>query len=500
MTPLLLAAALSQPITVDCPDSVRAGESFSLTITSFDPSCSALSCSPPVTPGLGFMTSRALRSSSSVNGTTRTMCVLELVYIAREEGRQAIGPLDVWMGALGTARLPAESLVVFPAFPGSLQPRSLHSGDELWIEPSVRDSVIYPGCPFLADYYICSRVSVKDVETYWSAPLNGTSRMVDAPETLVWRLQSGVRRSRLLTLEVTAAAPPAVVLPVLTAQVSLAGLMFFGDGPTRTITCDSVRVEVTPFPPEGRPDCFAGLADSVDLAATLREGGGFDRMVVLRASGPGLPMLRDDPSLSADGAEVSLLRRFEDGDGVCWEYLVRPTDTGTVSVMPDSLAWFDRGEGRYRICHASGCSFRVDSIPGGCDSLVLADVGGGGTGFLGFLVPGILVIAAGAFLLRRAGSRRGAVSVDGSQDAEELLTAFEEELSRCLGAGRRHTGIDVLTELMDDRGLDSLLQRRTVRLWRDLEQAMAGGAVPLEDLRERCRQILREMPAPDRRS
>jgi hypothetical protein len=394
-------------------------------------------------------------------------------------------------------RLPAESVFVYTAFPGALQPESVHSWDQLWIEASVRDSIIYPGCPFLADYYICSRVSVKDVETYWSAPVNGTSRMVEAPETLVWKLQRGVRRSRLLTLEVTAAAPPAVVLPVLTAQVSLAGVMFFGDGPTRTITCDSVRVEVTPFPQEGRPGCFTGLADSIALAASLREATGFDRMVVLRASGPGLPMLRDDPSLTADGAEVSLLRRLEDSEGVSWEYLVRPTDTGTVLVMPESLAWFDRDAGRYRRCLATGCSFRVDSLPGGCDSLVLADVGGRGTGFMGFLVPGILVLAAGAFLLGRAGSRRGAVSVEGSVDAEELLTAFEEELSRRLGAGRRHNGIDVLSELMDERGLDSLLQRRTVRLWRDLEQALAGGTVPLEELRERCRQILGEMPAPD---
>ncbi len=501
---LLGACLLGQPsVAVEHPDSVEAGSAFTLSLSSNDPSCTSLSTQPVFSDGLAFISSRSMRSTRSVNGVTESLCRLELIFQTYEgfEGPQAVGPMIVILGGGGVYRMPAESIFVMPV--GGMRPYDATTyGKPLAIMAVVEADRIYPGVPFDVDYYLVSRLMVKSVETGWGPPENGTARLVSSPETLVWRvMDDGARRSRLNTLEVTAASDGEVRLPVMSANVYEAGEMFFGDGPIHTVTGDTVRIDVTPFPADGMPTGFTGVADSIGLRLIDTSRSGCDRLLLLEATGPGTRSMRSIPIPRIEGpATVTPIGDPSvSGDTLRQRFLLVQTDTGTVSAGGDSLPWFDTRDLEYRFTTIPACSIHVDYMPPECDDSVSAglDRPGDGSG------PVIILIAVAActvvlslvLLLRSRRRSDPSSGIEDAGDVEELLSAFERGIADVLSSRRPFLARDEAIELLCDRGAPLMLQRRVQRLWKDLEQALAvgeTGAAALDRLRSECAEVLDE--------
>lgn len=508
MTILVACALLAQPPLLDttCPDTVGAGETFSLVISTEDPSCSVLSSTPPASSGLTFVNSRSMRSTSSINGRVSQTLTLELVYIASGEGLQTIGPLQVRTGAGALTHLPAESVFVAASSPqpAAASPRgtrvSVAGRGAAWIEVGVPEGPLYPGVPFAVRYDLLSRVMVKDVETWFSPPGNGTASVLEAPETLVWRVQPVARRAHLMTLEVTAASPGRTSLPVIQANVWQAGSMFFGDGPVHYVVSDTAWADVDPFPAGGMPEDFGGLADSVSFQVEPVSGAdGRDALVLLTAEGPGARMLHTPPRLTAGaGADVTVLSGGAFGDGARWEMLVSAGDSGTVVIGPDSVAWFDRRSLEYRHAHIDPCTLHLDVSrplfdPEARD--LLSSRRRNGRSFP-YFVLGALVLAAVliGIITRRSGS--AAATVASAGDAEELLTAFECGLGERFCGRTGHFSPEIVEDMMEEEGVPQLVQRRVLRLWKDLENAVSAGGAGgsrLAELRRNCAEALDEL-------
>lgn len=501
---LLTASLLGQPsVVVENPDSVEAGSAFTVSLTSNDPSCTSLSTQPVFSDGLAFLSSRSMRSTRSVNGVTESMCRLELMFQTYQgfEGPQTIGPMIVILGGGGVFRMPAESILVMPAG-GMQQAGGMHSGKPLAIETVVEDERIYPGVPFDVDYYLLSRIMVKSVETGWGPPENGTASLVSSPETLVWRVMGdGSRRSRLNTLEVVAASDGEVRLPVMSANVWEAGEMFLGDGPLHTVSGDTIRMDVTPFPADGMPSGFTGVADSIGLRLIDTSRSGCDRLLLLEATGPGTRSMRSMPLPRVEGPATVTPTGDPSvsGDTLRQRFLLVQTDTGTVTAGGDSLPWFDTGSLEYRFATIPACSVHVDYMPPECDAAVSAgmDRPGGGSGPVVILiaVASCIVVLSLVLLLR---SRRRSDPTSGIEDAgdvEELLSAFERGIAAVLSSRKPFLARDEAMELLDERGAPLMLQRRVQRLWKDLEQALAvgeTGTAALDRLRAECSEVLAE--------
>jgi hypothetical protein len=111
----------------------------------------------------------------------------------------------------------------------------------------------------------------------------------------------------------------------------------------------------------------------------------------------------------------------------------------------------------------------------------------------------IAALAVGApFLLKWRSNRRRTCSIAEAGDAEELLTAFEAALSRCLTGRSRPLGIDGVEEAMESAGVPRILQRQVLRSWRDLEQLLAGRSVTPEQIgnaKQSSTAILEELGA-----
>lgn len=501
---LLSACLLAQPsIVVEHPDSIEAGSTFTFSLSSNDPSCTSLSTQPVFSDGLTFLSSRSMRSTRSVNGVTESLCRLELIFQTYQgfEGPQSIGPMIVILGGGGVFRMPAESILVIPV--GGMQSSGRAPyGKPLAIVTVVEDERIYPGVPFDVDYYLVSRLMVKSVETGWGPPENGTARLLSSPETLVWRvMDDGARRSRLNTLEVTAASDGEVRLPVMSANVYEAGEMFFGDGPIHTVTGDTVRIDVAPFPPDGMPRGFAGVADSVDLRLLDTSRSGCDRLLLLEATGPGTRSMRSMPIPRVEGpATVTPIGGPSmSGDTLRQRFLLVQTDTGTVSAGGDSLPWFDTRSLGYRYATIPACSVHVDYMPPECDASVSAglDRPGGGSGPVVILISVAACTAVLSLVLLLRSRRRSdpSSSIEDAGDVEELLSAFERGIAGVLSSRRPFLARDEAIELLCERGAPLMLQRRIQRLWKDLEQALAvgeTGAAALDRLRSECSEVLEE--------
>ncbi|NLP05941.1 hypothetical protein GX411_08325 [Candidatus Fermentibacteria bacterium] len=174
-----------------------------------------------------------------------------------------------------------------------------------------------------------------------------------------------------------------------------------------------------------------------------------------------------------------------------------PSDSGLVTIGPDSVAWLDPGSGEYRMAAIRACSVLVEIPPEICDASVSPAVRSRRRGYLEVLVAaGAAMILGAGILLRWARTRDRTASPEEATDAEELLTSFEAALSRILAGKAKPLGPDGIADLLEDRGASQILQRRFIRHWRDLEQMMAGGEIRQTDLdkaRKTCLEIVEEV-------
>lgn len=503
---LLCLSAQSDRVTVSLPDSVRSGDSFIVTISSSDPSCSSIMCSPDFSTGLQYVSSRTMRSfsSSSIGGvtTTRQECVLQMVFRALEPGIQWIGPFRITMVGGGNAVMPAETLLVTGSIVQGGPGLGRRAGRRNWIETEVESSAIYPGVPFRVSYSLCTTQLVKSIESYWTPPSNGVARVCEYPEVVQWeRRPDGTRRGTFIVLEVTASAPGRILLPILQADITTIAQPFsgLGRGGDLTVFSDSVFATVSEFPDSGRPAGFMGIADSLYFEIEIGERHqGRDASVSLTASGPGAAYLDHSPPLTVSGpARLIPVSSVETESGRRWDMVLCPSDSGLVTIGPDSVAWLDVESGRYRMACVPACSVRVSSPPELCDDSVSPEMQSRRRSSLEVLAAaGVAVLLGAVILLKWAGARGRSASPAEASDAEELLTSFESELSRILTGKRKPLGPDGIADLLEDRGASQILQRRLVRHWRDLEQMMAGREVrqaDLEKARKTCLEIIDEV-------
>lgn len=501
---ILLALCLPGqfPVSVECPDTVAAGSQFVFSISCSDPGCRSISTDPVFSDGLALSSSRSMRSSSNVNGVVQSTCRLDLIFQASPYagGMQAVGPLTVRLGGGGAVLLPAES--IFVAGPGTEAAEALRpSGRPLVIETVVQTDRIYPGSPFEVAYYLVSRIPVKSVETGWGPPENGAARLLSSPELLVWQVSGSARRARIITLEVTAASGGEIRLPVMSALVWEAGPLFFGDGPRHFVQGDTVRATVENFPLEGMPRDFGGIADSVSFSLTAQGAGERDHLISIEATGPGIRSMRSIPAPTASGPAsiLPLGGASVSGDTLRQRFLLVPGDTGSITAGGDSIPWFDPEEGVYRFAVVPACSVDVDFLPAVCDSAVsesiAADEDGPGA------LPAVIAVLGAAsvvtlalVLARRRRSASG--GIDEAGDVEELLSAFERGMAATLGGRRACLARDEALDLLSEGEIPLMLQRRVKRLWKDLEQALAGGepgGAAFRRLKSECAETLAEV-------
>ena len=258
------------------------------------------------------------------------------------------------------------------------------------------------------------------------------------------------------------------------------------------------RIPVYPFPETGRPDNFTGLADSVCLSlypATPFAGQGGEMNLVLVAEGPGTPLIEDAPAISLVGPAE--LRVFEsraapehDGRRRTWDVVITPTGgDGQVVLGPDSIAWFDRDDLRFRQAVLSPCTLRVSRPERDGTPPVLPtgpETGRSQAVILTVVLASLALILA---LVAVAYVRRGRKWASGSKNAlmqcpdiEDLLSCFEAALMRLLSGRPRYSGIDAIEGLLSAADVGKLLSRSIIRHWRDMEHALMGRAVGSHDL------------------
>lgn len=486
-------------VSIEHPDSVEAGSEFTFSLSSNDPGCTSLTADPVFSDGLSFVASRSMRSSRYVDGVMEATCRLELLFEASYEGLQTVGPMHVTAGGR-IFTLPAET--VYVAGRGGLSRGARLTGKPLLIEIEVPEGPIYPGSPFDVSYYLISTIMVKNVQTGWGPPGNGVARLADSPETLVWQVLPGARRSRMITLEITAAANGVVRLPVLSANVWEAGEMFYGEGPLHIVQSDTLRLDVSPFPAEGMPPDFAGIVDSISFSLRETTRGSRDHLLVLEATGPGVRSMRrlPDPSIAGPATLTPAGRETLAGeDTLRRSYLAVPSDTGLLCIGGGNMPWFDPEASRYRFSAIPACSISIEYLPADCDSLVCASMVDPADERASLtVVLAILGTAAALTVLmllrRRNGDSKG---IEEADDMEELLSAFERELAILLTGGTRSClGRDEAVEMMTEQGMPLLLQRCVQRLWKDLEQALAAGRKSggplLEKMKPSCLDAIEE--------
>lgn len=395
---------------------------------------------------------------------------------------QVIGPMQVQIGGLGLFDLPAESVFVSGASPSgeALETGSQRLGDKVWIEavPEL-DGRIYPGVPFTVSYYCYARIYVEDVEFWWSAPEFGTATCLEAPVFLDWKLvEYGLQKCLLCVLEITPACPGSLQVPSMETYMRESTSNPFQKGFEYYPVSRPVSIPVYPYPGE-RPANWSGcLIDSVALEIRSLDsysGQGGEKYIRLTVSGPGSVLLRQPPDLTIEGpARILHGTSGESENKRWWDLVIDPWDTGTVILGPDSIAWFDRGSGTFRQARVNACTLNVESLPWNPVELEFEPPDDDGASFWLFLAVGAVSLLTAALIIRSHKRRPGVTNLSAAVDSEELMTAFEAALSTWLRGRRGYLESSELSELLEEKGVESMLSRRIVRFWKDIERLLTG--------------------------
>lgn len=509
----LAVLAATSPMNVECPDSIRVGETFSLTVRCVSSACTGISSGTPVTgPGLQFVGSATSGSMATVNtptGTTRqNQFTLELMFVAVSPGEWTLGPLEIDAQGAGRFTVPRRTVVAVGSGAGSsTSSRSVPSSrGHSWITPEIRNDTrgrVYPGIPVTIDYYIYSSYNIADISYAWSGAERGVITGTEEIQSIEWQHSriSGVNRAKFFTAVFVPACPGVLHIPTVSAQVTYENRLLYA-APKDYLVSDSLTVDVYPFP-EPAPAGWDGiLLDSVQVAVerlgfTVGQAG--ERSVRLIVTGPGAPYCVEPPSFTIHGAATVLeSSRGSNEEGAWWDYIVEPSDTGTVVFGPDTLLWLDRKHACYRSSVMEPCSIDIRTIPRPNREIEIPERGSKGLPATTWVILslGVLVIMSTALILHSGRRKKGNGSVAAAENSEELLNRFESELSRLLTGGREYLGCEELADCLDNREIDTLLSRSIQRLWKDLEQAISGrepGREGFLALRERAVQLVGEL-------
>ena len=506
---------------VEVPDTVYTGQSFAVTISSADERVTSMTSRVPSLEFAVYQsssTSSSFRTVQTPSGavTARTQR-LTIHYLVDDDasGTGLVGPFSVYAGSdLGYVTIPpvVVRIAAGPSsastgspsgrrvdpFSGPLGTRQLLPelqlpGDLAWIEMEggFEDEMLFPGVPFYVTYYLYSRDQFRHVSVGWEPGENLVTRQEEFRETMNWEyVAPGVWREQIVTLELTPVAAGSLSLP---AVILLAERAFGGFAGSSEVTIEStpVRLPVYPFPETDRPGNFDGVVDSLCIRLLPGEsfdGQGGEMSLRLEVGGPGAIHLDSIPRLTVSGpAELHVVGQGSDGEKArWWDLVVDPSDSGTVILGPDSLAWFDRSELLYRQSRLHPCTLRISRPPREIQPVLpeYDDDDGSQQLVLPILIVGLgLLLAVGiALLVRRggAGRRRGRAAlaeVRQCDDLEDLFTVYEACTVQLLSGEVGQTGADGLQDLLEERGVDRLLCRSLVRHWRDLEHALMGRAL-----------------------
>lgn len=510
---ILAVLAATSPFNVECPDSVLLGQTFSLTVRCVSSTCTGISSGSPVTgPGLQFVGSATSGSMATVNtptGTTRqNQFTLELMFTAVSPGEWTLGPVEI--NAQGSEPFTVPRRTVFVSGGGASSPASFQparsSRGHSWITPEIRNDTrgrVYPGIPVTIDYYIYSSYNVTDISYAWSGAERGVITGTDEIQTIEWQHSriSGVNRAKFFTAVFVPACAGVLDIPKVSAQVTYENRLLYA-APKDYLLSDSLTVDVYPFP-EPVPEGWDGvLLDSVQVAVErlgYAVGQAGERSVRLMVTGPGAPYCVEAPLFTVDGAARLLeSARGSDDHGVWWDFIVEPSDTGTVVFGPDTLMWLDRKHACYRTSVMEPCSIDIRTIPRPDREIDIPDRRSNGLPATTWVILslGALVVMSTVLILHSGRRKKGNGSVASAENPEELLNRFECELSKLLTGGREYLGCEELADHLDSREIDTILSRSIQRLWKDLEQAISGrepGSEGFPALRERAVQLIGEL-------
>lgn len=510
---LFAALAATSPFNVECPDSVRLGQTFSLTIRCVSSACTGISSGSPVTgPGLQFVGSATSGSIATVNtptGTTRqNQFTLELMFTAVSPGEWTLGPIEIDAQGAGRYTVPRRTVVVTgggTSSSGSSQPQASSRGHS-WITPEIRNDTrgrVYPGIPITIDYYLYSSYNITDISYAWSGAERGVITVTEEIPSIEWQHSriSGVNRAKFFTAVFVPACAGVLDIPRVSAQVTYENRLLYA-APKDYLISDSLTVDVYPFP-EPVPVAWDGtLLDSVRVSFQrlgFAVGQAGERSARLMVTGPGATYCTDAPSFTVHGnATVLASASGCDDDGAWWDFIVEPSDTGTVVFGPDTLIWLDRKHACYRTSVMEPCSIDIRTVPRQNREIEIPDRLSNGLPATTWVILslGVLVVISTALILHSGRRKKGNGSAASSENPEELLNRFECELSMLLTGGREYMGCEELADRLDDREIDTLLSRSIQRLWKDLEQAISGrepGREAFLGLRERAVQLLGEL-------
>lgn len=486
---LLILLATGEPFTWEVPDTVENGETFSLTITCSEPGCTGITTgNVNLSSGLVFRGSSSSTSISTVSTPSGRQLSQVLVYqmrfTATDGGTQYISPLNVALGGIGTYTIDeiAVSVSGAPAATGT-SGDVITNTDLVWLEAELHDpgGRIYPGTRLFLDYYVYARITVENVTYWWGAPELGVIRNIETIPDSNWEIPSkrhDVSRSKLAIVEMTPAAPGSLYAPLFQADVSGTDYDRWGKVFEWTVENDPIILPVYPFPENPPSQWDSTLLDSVSvfveqLPSPPGQGGELSFRVT--CLGPGNVYMEEPPDLSICGNSCIL----PSGSGSAmnkkwWDFILEPEETGCHILGPDTLVWLDRVQCEYRNTVVEPCTLDVSVIPRADREIELQDVEEGisSKAWLTAVGAAVLLLAI-MFAVSAKRKDRRLSSVSGAEDLDELLSGLESELSRLLSGRREYLGYEELDELMDQKDINTLLARRVLRFWKDLELAIS---------------------------
>ena len=519
MVALILAflTAAGEPFTWEVPSEVQYGETFTLTITCSQPGCGGISTDNfNFSRGLQFRGSSTSTSISTVSTSSgrqlSQILVYQMRFTAGDTGTQSIGPVTVNLGGIGSYIIDEISITVSGTGPSSGSSSSNPEDDEplsndlVWLQGELRDpgGRIYPGTRLTLDYYVYARVGVENVSYWWTAPELGVIRHVETIPDSNWEglgKRDNSSRSRLAIIEMTPAAAGSLQAPVFNADITGTGYDAWGKAYAWSIETDPIILPVYPFPPNPPENWDGTLLDSVSVTVEqlpVPPGQGGELSYRITCMGPGQVYMEEPPDLTLCGN--SMLIPSDSGEASnkrWWDFILEPDETGCHILGPDTLVWLDRNEGEYRLEVIEPCSLDVTVIPRTDRDIELADLEEGIPSRVWIIAVGVSVVLL-TVLLGIAARRkdRRLASVTSAEDLDELLSGLENELSLMLSGRKEYMGFEELDEFLNRCDTDSLLARRILRFWKDLEGSISEKEITqqsFEKLKRNAGELLLEL-------
>ena len=486
---LLFLLLAGQPFDWECPQSVEAGEQFSLQITCSEPGCSGITTGSLISsPGIDFLGSSTSTSISTVTtpgGRQLTQVViLEMIFSASAVGGvdQTIGPLQLNLHGIGSYTLHEITIEVNGPVTAGGDPA--YGDEEVWLEGTLHDpnGLIYPGTRLFIDYFVYSTVNVENVTYWWGAPELGVIIHVETIPDSNWESadvkHSNTSRSLLAEIEMAPAAAGSLLAPAFWADITGPGYDRWGKAIEWHIESRPIVLPVYPFPANPPDNWDEILLDSVEVRVEqlpTPPGQGGELAVRITCLGPGNVYMDAPPILTLQGsAELIEAGNGSAGNKKWWDYILEPEETGLCILGPDSVVWLNRRNSSYQTVTINPCSLDVTVIPWSDRTIELEDVDNGGSPIF-WIIVGILGVLTMTVFMGISAKRkeRNLSSVKGAEDIDELLSGLESELSTMLMGKKEYIGYEELAEFLDQSGTDSFLARRILRFWRGLEQSLS---------------------------